>query len=92
MQRVKVIASRVGAERVCEAKYFYKFIYTFLTMENNIIPVSDFRVLLEYADGSHIIIPVDTNQCPSFSSLIVYLHKEHQYDPSVDKIFTLKLM
>ena len=56
------------------------------------IPVSDFRVLLEYANGDHIVIPVDTNQCPSFSSLIVYLHKEHNYDPAVDKLFTLKLM
>lgn len=61
-------------------------------MEEKVIPVSDFRVLLEYADGSHKVILVDTNQCPSFSSLIVHLHKEHHYDPSVDKLFSLKLM
>lgn len=62
------------------------------SMNEQIIPVSDFRVLLERANGEHFIIPVDTNKCPSFSSLIVYLHKEYNYDPSVDKIFTLKLM
>lgn len=61
-------------------------------MEEKVIPVSDFRVLIEYADGSHKVIHVDTNQCPTFSSLIVHIHKEHKYDPSVDKLFTVKLM
>lgn len=61
-------------------------------MEEKTIPISDFRVLLEYADGSHVVIPVDTNMCPSFSSLIVKLYKEYNYDPAVDKLFSLKLM